>query len=74
VAKTSRASIENVEGMIGGVAATLRLLAQVTVRKKSGLAAHRAVTRIDDDRRRSDPRIPRTANWHSNFYACEQNA
>jgi class 3 adenylate cyclase/ABC-type nitrate/sulfonate/bicarbonate transport system substrate-binding protein len=28
---------------------------------------HRAVTRIDDDRRRSDPRIPRTANWHSNF-------
>jgi hypothetical protein len=30
VAKTSRASIENVEAMIGGVAATLRLLAEVT--------------------------------------------
>lgn len=28
---------------------------------------HRAVTRIDDDRRRSDPKIPRTANWHMNF-------
>jgi adenylate cyclase len=28
---------------------------------------HRAVTRIDDDRRRSDPKIPRIANWHSNF-------
>lgn len=28
---------------------------------------HRAVTRIDDDRRRSDPKIPRAANWHSNF-------
>src|SRR5258708_38816066 len=30
VAKTSRASMENVEAMIGGVAATLRLLADVT--------------------------------------------
>ncbi len=30
VAKTSRASMENVESMIGGVAATLRLLAEVT--------------------------------------------
>jgi adenylate cyclase len=30
VAKTSRASKENVEAMIGGVAATLRLLADVT--------------------------------------------
>jgi hypothetical protein len=29
VAKTSRASMENVESMIGGVAATLRLLAEV---------------------------------------------
>lgn len=28
---------------------------------------HRAVTRIDDDRRRSDPRIPRNANWHANY-------
>jgi adenylate cyclase len=28
---------------------------------------HRVVTRIDDDRRRSDPRIPATANWHSSF-------
>jgi adenylate cyclase len=25
------------------------------------------VTRIDDDRRRSDPKIPPTANWHMNF-------
>jgi adenylate cyclase len=28
---------------------------------------HRAVTRIDDNRRRSDPKIPPTANWHMNF-------
>jgi adenylate cyclase len=28
---------------------------------------HRAVTRIDDNRRRSDPKIPGTANWHMNF-------
>ena len=28
---------------------------------------HRAVTRIDDDRRRSDPKIPPSANWHSNY-------
>jgi adenylate cyclase len=28
---------------------------------------HRAVARIDDDRRRSDPKIPPTANWHSNL-------
>jgi adenylate cyclase len=28
---------------------------------------HRAVTRIDDNRRRADPKIPPTANWHSNF-------
>ena len=28
---------------------------------------HRVVTRIDDDRRRSDPKIPPTANWHSSF-------
>lgn len=95
VAKTSRASKENVEAMIGGVAATLRLLAQVTTADPAffrtdgsndilyrGLTTadeidaafvsfedgyHRAVTRIDDDRRRSDQRIPRTANWHANF-------
>jgi class 3 adenylate cyclase/ABC-type nitrate/sulfonate/bicarbonate transport system substrate-binding protein len=28
---------------------------------------HRVVTRIDDDRRRADPRIPTTANWHSSY-------
>jgi hypothetical protein len=28
---------------------------------------HRVVTRIDDDRRRSDPAIPSTANWHSSY-------
>jgi class 3 adenylate cyclase/ABC-type nitrate/sulfonate/bicarbonate transport system substrate-binding protein len=28
---------------------------------------HRVVTRIDDDRRRADPKIPPTANWHSSF-------
>ena len=28
---------------------------------------HRAVTRIDDNRRRSDPKIPLTANWHMKF-------
>jgi adenylate cyclase len=28
---------------------------------------HRVVTRIDSDRRRSDPKIPPTANWHSSF-------
>jgi adenylate cyclase len=95
VAKTSRASIENVEAMIGGVAATLRLLADVTSADPAFFRTersndvlyralttadeidaafvsfedgyHRAVTRMDDDRRRSDSRIPRTANWHANF-------
>jgi adenylate cyclase len=95
VAKTSRASMENVEAMIGGVAATLRLLADVTAADPAFFRTgrsndilyralttadeidaafvsfedgyHRAVTRIDDDRRRSDQRTPRTANWHSNF-------
>jgi adenylate cyclase len=95
VAKASRASVENVENMISGVAATLRLLAEATAadpdffrtersndvlfRALTSAAEidaafvsfedgyHRAVTRIDDDRRRSDIRIPRTANWHSNF-------
>jgi class 3 adenylate cyclase/ABC-type nitrate/sulfonate/bicarbonate transport system substrate-binding protein len=28
---------------------------------------HRVVTRVDDDRRRSDPQIPATANWHSSY-------
>ena len=28
---------------------------------------HRVVTRIDEDRRRSDPQIPATANWHSSY-------
>jgi class 3 adenylate cyclase/ABC-type nitrate/sulfonate/bicarbonate transport system substrate-binding protein len=28
---------------------------------------HRVVTRIDEDRRRSDPAIPATANWHSGY-------
>jgi class 3 adenylate cyclase/ABC-type nitrate/sulfonate/bicarbonate transport system substrate-binding protein len=28
---------------------------------------HRVVTRIDNDRRRSDPQIPATANWHSSY-------
>jgi adenylate cyclase len=95
VAKTRRASIENVEAMIGDVAATLRLLAQMTAvnpdffrtdRSNDVLfrvlttayeidaafvsfedGYHRAVTRIDDDRRRSDIRIPRNASWHANF-------
>src|SRR5262245_49626878 len=28
---------------------------------------HRVVTRVDDDRRRSDPKIPASANWHSSY-------
>ncbi len=28
---------------------------------------HRVVTRMDDDRRRSDPRIPAKANWHMSY-------
>jgi class 3 adenylate cyclase/ABC-type nitrate/sulfonate/bicarbonate transport system substrate-binding protein len=28
---------------------------------------HRVVTRIDDDRRRADVKIPAAANWHSSF-------
>ena len=28
---------------------------------------HRVVTRIDEDRRRADPRIPATANWHASY-------
>src|ERR1700687_5108505 len=95
VAKTSQASMENVEAMIGGVAGTLGVLAEVTAadpgffrteRSREVLfralttaeeidgafvsfedGYHRAVTRIDDDRRRSDGKIPPSANWHSNF-------
>jgi class 3 adenylate cyclase len=95
VAKTSQASMENVEAMLGGVAGTLSVLVEVTAadpgffrteRSREVLfralttaeeidaafvsfedGYHRAVTRIDDDRRRSDPKIPPSANWHSNF-------
>ncbi|MBV9129220.1 MAG: ABC transporter substrate-binding protein, partial [Verrucomicrobia bacterium] len=95
VAKTRRASIENVESMVHGVAATLRVLAEMvadepdffhteksrevlfrTLTSAEEIDAafvsfedgyHRVVTRIDDDRRRSDPKIPATANWHSSF-------
>ncbi|WP_244608175.1 ABC transporter substrate-binding protein [Bradyrhizobium algeriense] len=28
---------------------------------------HRVVTRVDEDRRRADPLIPPTANWHSSY-------
>src|ERR1700676_4082431 len=28
---------------------------------------HRVVTRIDEDRRRSDPHIPAAANWHASY-------
>jgi hypothetical protein len=28
---------------------------------------HRVVTRMDDKRRRSDPSIPPSANWHSSY-------
>jgi class 3 adenylate cyclase/ABC-type nitrate/sulfonate/bicarbonate transport system substrate-binding protein len=28
---------------------------------------HRVVTRIDEDRRRADPAIPASANWHSSY-------
>ena len=28
---------------------------------------HRVITRIDEDRRRSDPRIPAAANWHASY-------
>ncbi len=37
---------------------------------------HRAVTRIDDDRRRSDAKIPLSANWHMNYiddYSAGEN-
>ena len=28
---------------------------------------HRVVTRVDEDRKRSDPQIPAAANWHSSY-------
>jgi adenylate cyclase len=28
---------------------------------------HRVVTRVDDDRRRSNPKIPQTAKWHASY-------
>jgi adenylate cyclase len=37
---------------------------------------HRVVTRIDADRRRSDPKIPADANWHSSYiddFAAREN-
>ena len=37
---------------------------------------HRVVTRIDADRRRSDPKIPADANWHSSYiddFAASEN-
>jgi class 3 adenylate cyclase/ABC-type nitrate/sulfonate/bicarbonate transport system substrate-binding protein len=104
VAKTSQASIENVEGMIHGVGATVQVLAEIAATDLEFYRAersrevlfraltsaeemdaafvsfedgfHRAVTRIDADRRRSDPKIPETANWHSNYidpYSAGEN-
>jgi class 3 adenylate cyclase/ABC-type nitrate/sulfonate/bicarbonate transport system substrate-binding protein len=95
VAKTSLASIENVDAMIDGVAGTVQVLAEVAAVDAGFFRAeqsrevlfralisaeeidaafvsfedgfHRAVTRIDANRRRSDAKIPATANWHSNF-------
>ena len=32
-----------------------------------GFFNHRVVTRMDDDRRRSDPKVPAIANWHSAY-------
>jgi class 3 adenylate cyclase/ABC-type nitrate/sulfonate/bicarbonate transport system substrate-binding protein len=34
---------------------------------------HRVVTRIDEDRRHADPRIPETANWHSGYIDAATN-
>jgi class 3 adenylate cyclase/ABC-type nitrate/sulfonate/bicarbonate transport system substrate-binding protein len=34
---------------------------------------HRVVTRIDDDRRNADPRIPAIANWHSSYIDAVTN-
>lgn len=33
---------------------------------------HRVMTRIDSDRRRSDPRIPANANWHTSYLLAFQ--
>jgi adenylate cyclase len=104
VAKTRQESIETTQGMIDGVAGTVRLVAEVvaadpdffrTDKSREVLfraltsaeeidaafvsfedGYHRAVTRIDADRRRSDPKIPPTANWHMNFiddYSAGEN-
>jgi class 3 adenylate cyclase len=104
VAKTRQQSIETTQGMIDGVAGTLRLVAEVvgagpdffrTDKSREVLfraltsaeeidaafvsfedGYHRAVTRIDADRRRSDAKIPPTANWHMNFidnYSAGEN-
>lgn len=35
---------------------------------------HRVVTRIDEDRRRADPRIPAIANWHSSYIDAVTNS
>jgi ABC-type nitrate/sulfonate/bicarbonate transport system substrate-binding protein len=95
VAKAGKDSIDNVEAMIRGVAATVRLVAEVAsanpdyfrsersnevlYRALTSAAEidaafvsfedgyHHAVTRIDADRRRSDPKIPTDANWHVNY-------
>ncbi|MFO1162242.1 MAG: adenylate/guanylate cyclase domain-containing protein [Reyranellaceae bacterium] len=95
VAMTRRATVENVQDMVEGVAGTLRVLAAtsaaapslfrgnggrevlfqaLTTREEIDAAFvsyedgyHRAVTRIDDNRRRADPRIPANARWHSNY-------
>lgn len=95
VAKTKRASIEDVQNLIDPVAATLELVAAfaaenpelfrkeesrellyralVSARQIDAVFVsfedgfHRVVTRMDDDRRRSDPKIPQAANWHSSY-------
>lgn len=95
VAKTRQVSMEDVQSMIGGVAGTVGVIAEVVAAEPSFFRTeqsneilfralttaeeidasfvsfedgyHRAVTRIDDDRRRSDSKIPAIANWHANF-------
>jgi class 3 adenylate cyclase/ABC-type nitrate/sulfonate/bicarbonate transport system substrate-binding protein len=95
VGRSRQASIESMQTMIGDVASTLRLVAEVAAadqgffRKEQSRDTlyqaltsaaeidavyvsfedgyHRVVTRIDDDRRRSDPKIPAAANWHSSY-------
>ena len=60
VAKTSRASMENVEAMIGGVAATLRLLADVTAADPGFFRTERSndvLYHAMNDRRRNRRRL-----------------